>query len=253
MISLLACLCTIEFITGKVSIALDKKGIADTDMVTIVGHKFGAPKGIACLYIRPGCLNEKGRTEPKTFGYGSSGILLHGGGQEKGRRAGTENVAYIVGMGCAASILNTCTSKDKLVRWKKNASKMRMMRSRLLSKFKAAFESIGGDIVRENGPTDPNKRLPNTLSIGFKDVHSGELLQNIQSAVACSAGSACHASGSKVSSVLVAMKVPDEYARGTLRLSVGPTTKIDEVDKAAEIIIKEIRRQLKTKIDTSKS
>ncbi len=82
---------------GKVSITLDNKGISsDVDMVTIVGHKFGAPKGIACLYIRPGCLEENGRKEPLTSGFGSSGILLLGGGQEGGRRAGTENVPYIV-------------------------------------------------------------------------------------------------------------------------------------------------------------
>ncbi len=230
---------------GKVSITLDEMGISDVDMVTIVAHKFGGPKGIACLYIRPGCLKEHGRKEPISLGYGSSGVLLHGGGQENGRRAGTENVPYIVGMGFAADILNSYTSTKKHRRWRKNASKMRSMRSRLLFKFKEAFQNYDNDIVRENGPKDPTKRLPNTLSIGFKDVKSGELLQNVQAQVACSAGSACHASGGKISGVLIAMNVPTEYARGTLRLSVGPTTTIDEVDKAAEKIIKEIKRQLK--------
>lgn len=230
---------------GKVSLALDDKGISDVDMVTIVGHKFGAPKGIACLYIRPGCLKENGRKEPTSCGYRSSGLLLLGGGQEGGRRAGTENVPYIVGMGYAANILTAYTSKKKHRRWRKNASKMRSIRSRLLNQLRDAFRDIDKDIVRENGPKDSTKRLPNTLSVGFKNVHSGELLKKIQSTVACSAGSACHASGGKVSGVLVAMKVPMEYARGTLRLSVGPSTTIDEVDKAAEIIIEEIKRQLK--------
>lgn len=231
---------------GKVSIALDERGISSSvDMVTIVGHKFGAPKGIACLYIRPGCLVEHGRTEPTVFGYGSSGMLLQGGGQERGRRAGTENVPYIVGMGHAAEILASFTSKRKHKRWRKNASKMRSIRTRLLFQFKDAFQYIDPEIVRENGPADPTKRLPNTLSIGFKNVNSAELLKNVQSVVACSAGSACHASGGKISGVLVAMKVPPEYARGTLRLSVGPSTRLDEVDKAAKIIIDEIKRQLK--------
>ena len=229
---------------GKVSVTLDEKGITDVDMVTIVGHKFGAPKGIACLYIRPGCLEENGRKEPKSSGYGSSGILLLGGGQECGRRAGTENVPYIAGMGNAADILTAYTSKRKYRRWKRNASKMKTMRTRLLFKFKEAFQDVDADIVRENGPKNPSKRLPNTLSVGFKNVHSGELLNKIQGTVACSAGSACHASGGKVSGVLLAMKVPMEYARGTLRLSVGPGTTLDDIDKAAQIIIDEIKRQL---------
>jgi len=78
---------------GKVSIALDETGIGDcVDMITIVGHKFGAPKGIACLYVRPGCLSEGGRRSELD----SSDYLLLGGGQEKGKRAGTENVVSIM-------------------------------------------------------------------------------------------------------------------------------------------------------------
>jgi len=77
---------------GKVSIALDETGISDcVDMITIVGHKFGAPKGIACLYVRPGCLGEGDRCE-----LDSSDYLLLGGGQEKGKRAGTENVVSAI-------------------------------------------------------------------------------------------------------------------------------------------------------------
>jgi len=130
---------------------------------------------------------------------------------------------------------------------------MRSIRSRLLSKLKEAFRDIDPDIVRENGPKDPALRLPNTLSIGFKNVQSGELLNQIKNTVACSAGSACHASGGKVSDVLLAMKVPMNYAKGTLRLSVGPSTTIDEVDRAADIIIGEIKRQLKIEQSEEKS
>ncbi len=147
-------------------------------------------------------------------------------------------------MGAAADILCAYISKKKQRRWRRNASKMKTMRSRLIFKFKEAFHDTDKEIVRVNGPKDPSKRLPNTLSIGFKNVHSGELLGRIQDVVACSAGSACHASGGKVSAVLLAMKVPMEYARGTLRLSVGPDSTLDDVDKAAEILIDEIKRQL---------
>mmetsp|Transcript_6775 Transcript_6775/g.9762 ORF Transcript_6775/g.9762 Transcript_6775/m.9762 type:complete len:546 (-) Transcript_6775:62-1699(-) len=230
------------------------------DMVTIVGHKFGAPKGIAALYIRPGCLTEHSRVEPKF--YGSSGALLLGGGQEGGRRAGTENVPYIVALGRAADLLteeeqskpmqmiescgndNSKNDDDNYLvqpRWKLNAIHMERMRSRLLQQLK---EYIGNDVVRPNGPKDPTKRLPNTLSVGLCNIQSGELLKRIQDRVACSAGSACHASGGKLSSVLVAMNVPIQYAAGTLRLSVGPSTTCQEIDEAALIIANEAKRQL---------
>lgn len=226
---------------GKVSVSLSEKdedGIgAGVDMVTIVGHKFGAPKGVAALYVRPGCLSEPGRKTPDTFG--GSGALLLGGGQEGGQRAGTENVPYIVGMGCAAEILMKKDSQKK-EQWRKNARHMEEMRSRLLQ---ILVEELGRDAVRTNGPEEMEKRLPNTLSVGLNNIQSGELLDQIQMDVACSAGSACHASGGKLSSVLLAMKVPLNYARGTLRLSVGPETTAEEVDAAAAIIIREAKRQ----------
>jgi len=229
---------------GKVNVALDESGIGSDciDMITIVGHKFGAPKGVACLYIRPSCFREKncmrGGDDPSQLQY-----MMLGGGQESGRRGGTENVPYIVGLGAAASLL---TSKPRTLsrgnlQWKENASKMVTLRGRLLQNLTKA---LGKDIVRANGPKDPSKRLPNTLSVGLKNVHSGELLKNIQMSVACSAGSACHSSGGKLSAVLEAMHVPLEYARGTLRLSVGPNTTTEEVDTASNIIIEEVKRQL---------
>jgi len=226
---------------GKVSVSLsdeDEDGIGGgVDMVTIVGHKFGAPKGVAALYVRPGCLNEPGRKTPDTFG--GSGALLLGGGQEGGQRAGTENVPYIVGMGCAAEILMKKDNQQK-EQWRNNARHMEAMRSRLLQ---ILVEGLGRDAVRPNGPKEMEKRLPNTLSVGLNNIQSGELLDKIQMDVACSAGSACHASGGKLSSVLLAMDVPLNFARGTLRLSVGPGTTAEEVDAAAAIIIREAKRQ----------
>ena len=91
---------------GKVSIALDETGIgACVDMITIVGHKFGAPKGIACLYVRPGCLGEGDRCE-----LDSSDYLLLGGGQEKGKRAGTENVVSAINTEIGMCVCVLCST-----------------------------------------------------------------------------------------------------------------------------------------------
>jgi cysteine desulfurase len=216
---------------GKVSVALEEDhGIgSNVDMITIVGHKFGGPKGVACLYVNPDCSVVS-----------SHGMLL-GGGQEHGQRAGTENVPYIVALGKACSLLMEHHPEYKKEQWKVNAERMERLRCRLLDNL---ISSLGSDMVRVNGPKDPSRRLPNTLSVGLKGIQSGALLEKIQMKVACSAGSACHSSGGTLSSVLVAMKVPLEYARGTLRLSIGPTTTDEEVDVASHIIAKEVKCQL---------
>lgn len=222
---------------GKVSVALEENdnGIGpNVDMITIVGHKFGAPKGVACLYVQPNCCS---KLVP------SRGMLL-GGGQEHGQRAGTENVPYIVALGKASSLLMEYNRDFNQEQWKVNASRMEQLRCRLLENLTSA---LGSDMVRVNGPKDPSMRLPNTLSVGLKGIQSGTLLEKIQMRVACSAGSACHSSGGALSSVLMAMKVPLEYARGTLRLSVGPTTTEEEVDVASTIIVEEVKHELQKK------
>ncbi|KAL7532205.1 hypothetical protein ACHAXR_004492 [Thalassiosira sp. AJA248-18] len=249
---------------------IDLRGLANpatgADMITIVGHKFGAPKGIAALYIRPDCFTENGRVNPEDGG----SVLLMGGGQEGGRRGGTENVPYIVAMGRAAEILLQSSDIYK-VAWKRNFFHMYDMRRRLLrnligglaepsEKDRLLFnldngmengwpgeKDYGCTMIRTNGPSNPKDRLPNTLSVGLKGIRSGELLANIGNVVACSAGSACHSSSSQTmsySTILKAMDVPAEYAIGTLRLSVGPDTTNDDVDFAAEVIVKEAKRQL---------
>ena len=222
---------------GKVPVDL-RGALGEADMVTIVGHKFGAPKGIAALYVRPGCLDECGRREPGL--YWRSGSLLLGGGQEEGRRSGTPNVPHIVGLGRAAELL---TADDK---WRDNAAHMERMRNRLLIGLTKRLSDLGPDIVRPNGPTDPTERLPNTLSVGLKGVKSDELLSAIGLKVAASAGSACnsHMAGLAMSPVLSAMGVPTDYATGTLRLSVGPSTTDEEVEHAVQVIAEEARRQI---------
>lgn len=210
--------------TGKVSVALADLGYPD--MISLVGHKLGAPKGIAALYVRPNCLSEHGRQLSHNHG-----ILLIGGGQEFQRRGGTENTPYIVGFGTAAEMA--------VEHMATNAAHMEGLRNRLLTNLQ---ERLGTTNVRANGPTDPSLRLPNTLSVGIQNIHSGDLLKDVGHLVAASAGATCH-SAAGVSSVLRAMQVPESFARGTLRLSLGPSTTTDDVDRAAEIIASAVQRQ----------
>jgi cysteine desulfurase len=208
---------------GKIPVTLQSLG--DPDMISLVGHKLGAPKGVACLYVRPGALSQVAD---------HASALLIGGGQEGGRRAGTENTPYIVGMGVAA---------ERAARnLRRNATHMKAMRYLLL---KALQDELGDDAVRPNGPADSALRLPNTLSVGLRGVHSGRLIQVIGDRVAASAGATCHSTeDAPVSGVLRAMGVPIEYARGTLRLSLGPTTTARDVIRAASVIADAAKKQL---------
>ena len=205
---------------GKVDVA---DACRDADLITLVGHKIGAPKGVAALYVR-----ETSRASRNCSS--SRGVMLQGGGQEGGRRGGTENVPYIVGMGKAAdmAVENLPVTMQH----------MEAMRSRLLTNL---IREIGDDI-RPNGPIDPQYRLPNTLSIGIPGIVSGSLLNKLGEQVAASAGAACHSSGTgQISSVVQAMNVPTEYAKGTLRLSIGPSTTADEIDRATTIIANQVK------------
>ena len=157
-----------------------------------------------------------------------------GGGQESGRRGGTENTPYIVALGKAAEMAQA--------NLKRNASHMEGLRAQLLGNLQRL---LGESNVRANGPRDPKQRLPNTLSVGLDGVRSSDLLSSVGHVVAASAGAACHSTGGSISSVLVAMKVPESFARGTLRLSVGPTTTAQDIDEASEIIARAALAQWK--------
>jgi cysteine desulfurase len=218
---------------GKVSVRLEDLGYPD--MIAVVGHKLGAMKGIAALYVREGCFQEQGRKLQ------NQGVMLIGGGQEFGRRAGTENTPSIVGFGTAAEMA--------LSGLPQNARHMESLRSRLLSNLQA---HLGDANVRANGPSDPSLRLPNTLSVGFKNIHSGDLLAEIGHQVGASAGATCHSAGGCWSAVLKAMKVPEEFGRGTLRLSLGPRSTAADIDRAAIIIAEGVKKQLDSR-DTSVS
>jgi len=196
---------------GKIDVDLIQLNV---DLCTVVGHKFGAPKGVAALYIRDGV---------------SIDPFLYGGGQENGMRSGTENVLLAAAMG--AAIQAACSSLIT------DAKEMNRLRNRLLNNLVANIEP-GVDYM-VHGPENLEDgerivRLPNTLSISFKSVEASAVLDSLGDQVAASAGSACH--GSAVSGVLSSIQVPEEFIRGTLRLSVGFQTTNNDVDEAAKII-----------------
>lgn len=200
---------------GKVVVDVADLGV---DMATVVGHKFGCPKGVAALFVKVGT-----PFVPMFFG----------GGQEGGRRAGTENVLLIAAIGKAAEVVKD--EADEI------AAHMTAMRERLLHRL---IDGMGADAIRTNGPVDPAKRLPNTLSVGIKGASATSLLAALSEKVAASASAACHTGGQQeVSAILRAMKVPQEFALGTLRLSVGRHTTPDEIDLAASLIVSEAKKQ----------
>ena len=183
---------------GKTPFRLSEMAV---DMLSLSGHKLHAPKGIGVLYIRKGV-----RFRP----------FLRGGHQERGRRAGTENVPYIIGMGEAARLAaaNIETERRDVAR----------LRDRLESGLLKAVPDclINGDV--EN-------RLPNTSNIAFKNVEGEAILLMLDRLGICaSSGSACTSGSLEPSHVLRAMGVPFNYAHGSVRLSLSRYTTEEEVD-----------------------
>ena len=187
---------------GKIPVDVDALGV---NLLSIAGHKLYAPKGIGALYIRTGVELEK---------------LMHGANHENNRRAGTENVIEIVGLGEACGLIARNLPEY--------SAHMRKMRDRLEEGLNERLTNL-----RINGHRE--KRLPNTSSIGFKGLEANTILAELEN-VAASAGAACHSDRIDVSSVLEAMNVPLEYAMGTLRFSVGRFTTPPEIDRALDEI-----------------
>eukprot|EP00898_Chlorokybus_atmophyticus_P001688 jgi/Chlat1/251/Chrsp1S03050 len=198
---------------GKVPVDVGTLGV---DMLTIAGHKFYGPKGVGALYIKSSHRLCK---------------FMHGAGHERGMRAGTENITLIAGLGAAARIARRGLQQ--------NMEHMVRMREALVRELTPPLDGVRYLI---NGPQDALKRLPNTLSISIEGVSASDVLHDIETDVAASAGSACHAGTSTVSSVLKAMNVPVEFALGTLRLSTGKPTTQAEVTEAARIIAQSVRK-----------
>jgi cysteine desulfurase len=179
----------------------------DVDLLTIAGHKVYAPKGIGALYVRRGV-----ELEP----------LIHGAGHESGRRAGTENVPYIVGLGTAAKIATEGLPTGTV--------RLQQLRDKLHDLLRSAL----GEKLVLNG--HPEQRLPNTLNVSFIGHIGSELLEKVPG-LAASTGSACHEGTVSRSPVLCAMEVPLEVNHGAVRLSVGRYTTESEIERAAGMLI----------------
>ncbi|GAB9473346.1 Cysteine desulfurase [Globisporangium polare] len=195
---------------GKVKVDVDELGV---DFLTVAGHKLYAPKGIGALYIRAGTP--------------LPAVLIHGASHESGKRAGTENVPFDVALGKACELI-----KDNLSQYAEHMQQSKQfLLEQLLANTKVQFQVNG----------HPQHVLPNTLSISFRGISAVKLLNLIEAEGVCaSAGSACHShsddSNAKISHVLAAMRIPREYALGTLRLSVGRHTTKEELIIAANAI-----------------
>ncbi len=177
----------------------------NVDLLTVAGHKLYAPKGVGALFLRRG-------TPFAGF--------IRGAGHESGRRAGTENVPAIVGLGAACAL----ASHELPGR----TEHLREVRNRLEDQLRGKLP----DMVVHGGNVE---RLPNTISVAFPGTIAQELATRAEG-LAVAAGAACHSGKPHTSSVLKAMGIPDLLALATLRLSVGSPTNLDDADRAALIL-----------------
>ncbi|MBP7796835.1 MAG: cysteine desulfurase NifS [Elusimicrobiales bacterium] len=195
---------------GKIDIDLSKNKI---DMLSISGHKLHSPKGIGVLFVRKGV-----KFTP----------FLLGGHQERGRRAGTENVPYIVGLGKASEIA--------LANMQKENDYVRKLREKL---ERGLVEKIPN--TRINGLKSP--RLPNTLSISFGFVEGESIIMLLsEKGICASTGSACSSGSLEPSHVLMAMKIPFTHAQGTVRFSLSIYNTEEEVDYILKVMPDVIKR-----------
>jgi cysteine desulfurase len=196
---------------GKVSLDVSQLRI---DLLSLSGHKFGAPQGVGALFVRKGR-----KIEP----------LLHGGGSERGRRAGTENVAGIVGLGKAAELAIEHISES--------ATRLTALRDQLERRLLARVPEarINGDLAR---------RTPNTSNVVFPGVDSESLVIALDLlGLACSAGAACSSGAVDASHVLRAIGLSPAEARASVRFSLGHTTTEQDIARALELIPAAVARQ----------
>jgi cysteine desulfurase len=193
---------------GKIPVSVDTLGI---DFLSLAGHKLYAPKGTGVLFVR---------------GNISLPRFMYGGSQEKGFRAGTENVPGIVGLGEACRI-----AEENLDHIFEKTAETRDLLYDMISQH--------CDVV-VNG--DPVHRLPNTLNLSFRGVTSNRMIELTADSVAVSAGSACHASEVSLSPVIRAIGTDPSYAPGTIRFSTGKHTTPDDIKRAAHAVIRAYKR-----------
>ena len=183
------------------AIPLDVEAL-HADMLSLSAHKFHGPKGIGALYIRKGV-----KIDP----------LIHGGAQERGHRAGTENLPGIVGLGKAIELAEEGLAE--------NAARMTFLRNRLVSGLTEAIPDM-----RINGTMD--KRLPNNVNVSFAGIEGEAVLLRLDlEGIAASSGSACTAGSLDPSHVLTAIGLTRDEAKGSLRLTLGTDTTQADVDE----------------------
>ena len=183
------------------------------DMLSLSGHKFYAPKGVGALYIRTGVRIEN---------------LIEGGAQERSRRAGTENVPAIVGMGKAIELITAEMTEEN--------ARISGLRDRLIAGILDAIPES-----RLNG--HPTKRLPGNVNVSIRYIEGEALLLSLDMAgIAASSGSACTSGSLDPSHVLLAIGLPHEIAHGSLRLTIGRDNTQDEIDRVLEELPKIVSR-----------
>lgn len=196
---------------GHIPIDVNELGV---DMLTMSGHKLYGPNGVGVLYLRKGTRIES---------------LIDGGSQEKNRRAGTENVAGIVGIGKAAELAEkrlTQGEEERIVK----------LRDKLIKEIMNKIEN-----VHLNG--HPTNRLPGNVNFCFEFVEGESMLLNLDmEGIAASSGSACTSGSLEPSHVLLAIGLPPEIAHGSLRLSLGKDNTEEEVDYLIDILPKIIEK-----------
>lgn len=183
------------------------------DMLSLSAHKFHGPKGVGALYCR------KGIRLPS---------YIMGGAQEKGRRAGTENVAGIVGLGAAIQL-----ATEQL---EENRAKMTALRDRLMTGIQTRISE-----VKLNG--HPTNRLPNNVNFSFKYIEGESILLMLDmNGIAASSGSACTSGSLDPSHVLLALGLPHEIAHGSVRLTLGDETTEEDIDYTIDVLEKTVAR-----------
>ncbi|KHO62984.1 cysteine desulfurase [Thermoanaerobacter sp. YS13] len=194
------------------NVPIDVKKL-DVDLLSLSAHKIYGPKGVGALYIKKGIKIHS---------------LIQGGTQERNRRAGTENVAGIVGLGEAIELITKNLDS--------HINKLTFLRNKLIN---GILEKI--PYARLNG--HPTKRLPGNVNVSFEFIDGESLILNLDMAGICaSSGSACTSGSLEPSHVLLAIGLPRELARGSLRLTIGKDNTEEDIDKVLEVLPQIIKR-----------
>jgi cysteine desulfurase len=199
---------------GRIAVDFHALGVST---LASSAHKFHGPAGIGLLLVRKGV-----KLTPRTFG----------GGQQGGRRPGTPTVALAVGMAKALEL------------WQDEANRRDARWSRLVDRLESGLlAALGPERVVRNGPSDPKLRLPQTLNVGFPGLDGDALLMQLDLAgVAASLGSACASGASTPSTTLLAMRVPENRLRSSVRFSLGASTDEAEIDEALARVVAVVER-----------